>query len=354
MGLPGFRKAIQPACERLIVSDLIEADKTLGVDAFVPLHKFVTRHATLLQDEQHDDYNKGCARVAEDYRNWIIFLQSKGVKVLSVFDGAKMPGKIVNMSRRLSIARAQASYDTLMLDHHHGLSKSAQSEFDAEVRKLLKQMAAVKEPVVMACLAELRKSGLSYIRAPYEADAQLVHEVKIGTVQAVYTEDSDLIIHGVDHVIVAYNKLRDHSFCSVTQAALAAHEQEDPLNPLLGTIHDMVHTQQWKVSDVLVPYSILMGCDYMKKVRNVTSIRACSIIRGMTASTPKQLLASCKGYQCQTEKGDRKIVLRDTLGEEIDRAWKCFRAPWVYDNASNTFKLLNELHDLDHAWNALH
>ena len=107
MGLKGFREAIQTAWERLILSDLLEADKTLGVDAFVPLHKFVARHATLLKDEDHEDYKTGCARVAEDYRNWIIFLQSKGVKVLSVFDGAKMPGKLVNMSRRLAVARAQ-------------------------------------------------------------------------------------------------------------------------------------------------------------------------------------------------------------------------------------------------------
>jgi 5'-3' exonuclease len=51
-------------------------------------------------------------------------------------------------------------------------------------------------------LKTLRDNKIDFIVAPYEADAQLAYLDKIGFVDAVLTEDSDLVVFGCKKVIV--------------------------------------------------------------------------------------------------------------------------------------------------------
>ncbi|KAJ3026352.1 UNVERIFIED_CONTAM: Rad2 nuclease [Siphonaria sp. JEL0065] len=48
----------------------------------------------------------------------------------------------------------------------------------------------------------LRKQGIEFIVAPYEADAQLVYLEKIKKVDAVLTEDSDLLVFGCQRLLL--------------------------------------------------------------------------------------------------------------------------------------------------------
>ena len=272
MGLPGFRKAIKEAKGACLLRDL--AGKILGVDTFVPLHKYAVRHAHLLASPHATEREKGAKLVSEDYRNWVIYLHSKDIRVVSVLDGGKLTGKVVNQTRQQRIAHAQAAWTSLMLDMDAtSRPEDRDTAFREEVKKLEKQIATVTEDVVIACLCELRRCGLCYIRAPYEADAQLAYMARKKIIDVVYSEDSDLIIHGVDHVVFGLNFLRSGWCYSVTQNALSQFERIDNENPLLHTIHAKVKSG-WSVSDVLVPYSILMGCVYMPKVRGCTQKRA--------------------------------------------------------------------------------
>lgn len=47
-----------------------------------------------------------------------------------------------------------------------------------------------------AGLQELKAQGVSFLVAPYEADAQMAYLARSGTVQLVVTEDSDLLAYG--------------------------------------------------------------------------------------------------------------------------------------------------------------
>lgn len=58
----------------------------------------------------------------------------------------------------------------------------------------------------MAALCRI--SGVDVLRAPYEADAQLAYLAKRGSVQAVLTEDSDLVAQSCPCVLL---KLERHS-----------------------------------------------------------------------------------------------------------------------------------------------
>jgi 5'-3' exonuclease len=104
------------------------------------------------------------------------------------------------------------------------------------VNRLEKQIATVNEDIVIACHHEPRFCGFCYIRAPYEADAQLVYMAREQIIDVVYSEDSDLIIHGVDHVIFGLNNLWSGWCYSATQDALAQFERIDEDNPLLQTV----------------------------------------------------------------------------------------------------------------------
>ena len=51
-----------------------------------------------------------------------------------------------------------------------------------------------------ACAQALRQAGVEYIVAPYEADAQMAWLALQGLVDAVITEDSDLLPYGCPRV----------------------------------------------------------------------------------------------------------------------------------------------------------
>lgn len=44
-------------------------------------------------------------------------------------------------------------------------------------------------------IAACRAAGIEIVVAPYEADAQMAHLAKIGAVDAIITEDSDLLVY---------------------------------------------------------------------------------------------------------------------------------------------------------------
>ena len=55
-------------------------------------------------------------------------------------------------------------------------------------------------PVILPIFQAARSLGVDCIVAPYEADAQLTYLHKAGIVQAVITEDSDLVAFGCKRV----------------------------------------------------------------------------------------------------------------------------------------------------------
>lgn len=65
----------------------------------MPLHKYAVRHAHLLASPDANEREKGFKLVAEDYRNWVIYLHAKDIRVVSVLDGGKLTGKVVNHTR---------------------------------------------------------------------------------------------------------------------------------------------------------------------------------------------------------------------------------------------------------------
>ena len=51
----------------------------------------------------------------------------------------------------------------------------------------------------------LRAEGVPYVVAPYEADAQLAYLERIGLVDGIITEDSDLLVFGCKNVLFKFD-----------------------------------------------------------------------------------------------------------------------------------------------------
>lgn len=133
-------------------------------------------------------------------------------------------------------------------------------------------------------IEELRKLGIQFVVAPYEADAQLAYLCRTGVVDAVITEDSDLIAYGCPRVLFKLDKNGDarewrrrwlgstaESFkagaTSVKDTAMLQNESTVQLERL----------HQYD-DDLLVLMCVLAGCDYCPSLPGVGIKKANGII----------------------------------------------------------------------------
>jgi exonuclease-1 len=109
----------------------------------------------------------------------------------------------------------------------------------------------------------LRKEGIAYVVAPYEADAQLAFLEKRGVISAIVTEDSDLLVFGASTLLLKMTQFGDcveikrERFANVT-GQITLHGFTD---------EDFRHM------------AILSGCDYLPSVNGVGLITAHRLLR---------------------------------------------------------------------------
>ena len=116
----------------------------------------------------------------------MLLLQNKVTPVV-VLDGQPLPMKSrIDTSRRKAreLSRAKAEEHLRNGDYRFAKQKFAES-------------VAITRDIKYALIEELRKLGITYYVAPFEADAQLGFLAKQGHVDFVISEDSDLVLFGV-------------------------------------------------------------------------------------------------------------------------------------------------------------
>ncbi|PVF94800.1 hypothetical protein CPB86DRAFT_712468, partial [Serendipita vermifera] len=99
----------------------------------------------------------------------------------------------------------------------------------------------------------LRAEGVSYVVAPYEADAQLAHLEQAGIVDGILTEDSDLLVFGCRNV---YFKL-DATAYTLTHISRSDFASNKNLNLTLWTDKEFRHM------------AMLSRCDYLARLEGV-------------------------------------------------------------------------------------
>jgi 5'-3' exonuclease len=179
-------------------------------------------------------------------------LRSYRVVPVLVFDGGNLPSKRgTESSRREKREEAKEKGRELSLS---GDRKAAAECF--------KRAVDVTPRMAFNVIEMLRKENVEFIVAPYEADAQLTYLCLTGFVDAVISEDSDLVPYGCPRMIYKLDK--DGNGKEVQFAELGS-----------VTEVDLSHFS----SEMLRHMCILSGCDYLASLPGIGLKKAHSLLQ---------------------------------------------------------------------------
>lgn len=179
-------------------------------------------------------------------------LQHFGVTPYIVFDGDYLPSKAGTETDREKRREASRMAGLELLSA--GKTSQAYIEFQKAVD--------VTPEMARQLIDELKKSGVQYVVAPYEADAQMVYLERHGIVDGIISEDSDLLVFGAKCLLT---KLDQYGNCiEINKADFCACKE--------------ITLTGW--SDVeFRQMAILSGCDYLASINNMGLKTAYRMVR---------------------------------------------------------------------------
>ena len=183
MGIQGLLPLLKDAQKSVHVSSY--AGKTLGIDAYVWLHRgaYGCAREIVLGDPTPRYIAHALSRIR--------MLQHFGVKPYLVFDGDKLPAK-----RGTEDDREQRRSDNLQRARELEQQGNMQ-----QARDVYGKCVDITPEMAFQLIKVLKEQGIPYVVAPYEADAQLAYLEAQGIIDAVITEDSDLLVFGCKTVL---------------------------------------------------------------------------------------------------------------------------------------------------------
>ncbi|XP_073225593.1 exonuclease 1 isoform X2 [Cicer arietinum] len=231
MGIHGLLPLLKSIMVPIHIKDL--HDCSVAIDTYSWLHKGALSCSTDLckgiPTSRHIDY---CMHRVNLLRHY-------GVKPILVFDGGLLPMKGDQENKR---ARARKDNLERAVEHESNGNSSAAYE--------CYQKALDISPLIARELIQvLKQENVQYVVAPYEADAQMTFLAISRQVDAVITEDSDLIPFGCPRIIFKMDK-----FGQGVQFEYSMLQKNKELN-FEGFNRQM-----------LLEMCILSGCDYLQSL----------------------------------------------------------------------------------------
>lgn len=221
--------------------------QTLAVDTYGWLHK------AIVSCSQELCLNQPTKKYISSVTKKVEMLRYFGVEPYLVFDGASLPTKAAtNLERRLKREEAQKKANEFM---RSGNKKLAWKEF--------MKAAGVTSQMAKSVMIEMDRLNVKYVVAPFEADPQMVYLEKIGVVDGILSEDSDLLIFGCRRLI---SKLNDFGEC-IEICRDDFHK--------VKTITGLENFTQEQLRLV----AMLSGCDYTKGIPGVGIKTAFNLVK---------------------------------------------------------------------------
>lgn len=279
MGIQGLLPSVDSVSIKCKI-DLFKG-KRVAIDTYVWLHRSAANCAESIvlgkPTKVHINY---CVERIKT-------LQGKGIIPVCVFDGAALPMKKVTEEER-SRRRNDAKKEIIRL------KKENKSHNSYTMRSLCQKALDITPNIAHQALEVLRDEyKVECIVAPYEADAQLSYLSRINYVDAVITEDSDMLVFG--------------SICTI-------YKYDDKTGQC-KVIYWKDLYKSGLISQVLFSYEtfvlgcILTGCDYVKSPQGVgiktamKLVQECNADLGRIISQLKDLGKSMpSSYQTDVQK----------------------------------------------------
>jgi exonuclease-1 len=179
-------------------------------------------------------------------------LQHFGVIPFLIFDGDYLPSKAATETDRAKRREESRKAGLELLK----AGKSSQAYLE------LQKAVDVTPEMARQLIDELKKAGVQYIVAPYEADAQMVYLETKGIIHGILSEDSDLLVFGAKCLLT---KLDQYGNCiEINKADFCACRE--------------VSLTGWTETEFR-RMAILSGCDYLASINKMGLKTAYRMIR---------------------------------------------------------------------------
>ncbi|NXE11655.1 EXO1 Exonuclease, partial [Lophotis ruficrista] len=306
MGIQGLLQFIKEAAEPTHVKKY--KGQAVAVDTYCWLHKGAYACAEkLARGEPTDLYVAFCMKLVD-------MLISFGIKPILVFDGCTLPSK-----KEVEKARREKRQANLLKG-----KKLLQEGKLSEARECFGRSVNVTHVMAHEVIKAARARGIDCLVAPYEADAQLAYLNKTGMVQAIITEDSDLLAFGCKKVFLKIDKFGNG--LEIDQARLGNCKQ-------LGNVF---------TEEKFRYMCILSGCDYLSSIHGIGLAKACKLLKlannpdiikvikkmgqylKMNITVPEEYIQGFTRanntflYQLVFDPVNRKLVPLNAYGDDID------------------------------------
>ncbi|KAL2343232.1 hypothetical protein Fmac_004517 [Flemingia macrophylla] len=244
MGIQGFLPLLKSVMVPIHIKDLKGC--SVAVDTYSWLHKGALSCSTQLC--------KGIptTRHIEYCMHRVNLLLHYGVKPILVFDGGLLPMKSDQENKRARVRKD--NFARAVLHESDGNPSAAYECYQKAVD--------ISPQVACDLIQVLKQENVQYVVAPYEADAQMTFLAISGQVDAVITEDSDLIPFGCPRIIYKMDK-----FGQGVQFQYSMLKKNKELS-FEGFSRQM-----------LLEMCILSGCDYLQSLPGMGLKRAHASIK---------------------------------------------------------------------------
>uniref|UniRef100_A0ACD5WJU7 Uncharacterized protein n=1 Tax=Avena sativa TaxID=4498 RepID=A0ACD5WJU7_AVESA len=302
MGIQGLLPQLKSIMAPIGVADL--RGQTVAVDTYSWLHKGALscgdRLCKGIPTTRHIDY---CM-------HRVNLLRHHGVKPILVFDGGFLP-----MKSEQEVKRARSRKENLERAREHEAAGNSRAAYEC-----YQKAVDITPKIASELIQVLKREKVDYIVAPYEADAQMTFLSVNKLVDAVITEDSDLIPFGCSRIIFKMDKFGQGVEFQITRLE---RNRELDLNGF---------TKQ-----MLLEMCILSGCDYLPSLPGMGVKRAHALIQKLKSHEKviKHLRYSAVSVPPQYEENFKKAI------------W-AFQFQRVYDPATEDIAHLSGIpHDLN-------
>ncbi|KAG6841048.1 hypothetical protein C0991_002356 [Blastosporella zonata] len=309
MGITG----LLPAVKSIQVTKQLKefSGQTIAVDAYVWLHRGVNTCATELAT------GKPTHKYVDYAMRHVRLLRHQGIEPYVVFDGGPLPAKKgTEDGRKQRRDEARARGDALAAAGKH-----------SQARDHYLKSIDVSPQMAFQLIKALRAESVPYVVAPYEADAQLAYLERAGIVDAILTEDSDLLVFSCQNVLFKLDAVAS------TVVSISRKDFGSVCSPA-----SEISLVGW--SDVQFrAMAILSGCDYLPSIPGIGLKTACSLLR--KNKTAERVV---KMIQLEGKKTVPRTYMRD-----FNLADKCFQHQRVYCPLKEKLVYLQEV---DEDWTA--
>ncbi|KAM0681570.1 hypothetical protein GINT2_000083 [Glugoides intestinalis] len=234
MGITGLLPLIHKAFVKAHISRY--SNTRIGIDGHSWIHRAIPSIATEIY------YNKPTKRHLDLLISKIKSLTDYNITPIFVLDGDFLECKKKTNEERKQL-KEKYKLEVEICIKRNNIERA---------KELMKRCVGVTPEILYSVLKTLQASNIEFIISPYEADAQLCFLQKIGYIDYILTEDSDLIVYGATKILYKFD---------------GTYVSEYDSSRLVTCRDKFFH-------DNILDICILSGCDYLDSIKGVGLITA--------------------------------------------------------------------------------